>query len=187
MQLLPHSNLIVKAKKSRNWQGVLLACHHQICAVNAAGLNLQSTGPTTAISFTIEIWLCVRFVALLQLSYTEWQFHVKSMSLSRCYFNRNLYLSSVSVSSFRLSFSFRLEDDSVVRQNTLSKFSNSLIWFSTLIPICQRARLLLGLEHVWPVWDTVRVPQKSEDEKRQIGRWRGGTQGPMRSDSRSIV
>lgn len=94
----------------------------------------------------------------------------------QCYF-RGIYIAT---------FSW-LEVNSVMHQNTLNEVSNSCVWLFTPIPTCYHARLLCGLVHVWPVWDTVQFPLQSEDEKRQIDRWRGGTQGSMRSDSRSIV
>lgn len=78
MPLLLHSNLILKAKKCWNWLGVPLACHHQICAVNKAVLNSQSTGPTTRDSLQPKFQF--RFIVALQLSFIELQFHAKSMS-----------------------------------------------------------------------------------------------------------
>lgn len=93
----------------------------------------------------------------------------------------------IPVSSFRLGF--YSEDD--CGMPNLSKLSNSLFipipWIPSLVPVDEHARLLLGEECVRLVQDRAQVPQKPEDEKRKMDRWRGGTQGSMRSDSRSIV
>lgn len=43
-------------------------------------------------------------------------------------------------------------------------------------------------EFVHPLKDTAQVHvHKFKDERRQMGRWRAGTQGPSRRDSRFIV
>ncbi len=122
------------------WQCVLLACHHQVCAVNTAGLNLQSTGPTT----TNSSWLKLGFVSVSFhcCSGVRWIYNFMSNRCHwfQCYF-RGIYIATVSW----------LEVDSVIHQNTLNEVYNSFVLLFTLIPICYHTRLLWGLVHVWPV------------------------------------
>lgn len=115
------SNFISEAKKCWSWHCALLACHHQVCAVNTAGQNLQSSledqQQQLVHGHDWDLASCLS--------------HSIACTVS-CYF-RGIYVTGfglVSTSNWR---------SDAVHQNTLTEFTNSIILILTRIPTRYRA------------------------------------------------
>ena len=164
------SNFSLKEKKCWSWHCVLLACHHQVCAVNTAGQNLQSSlqdqQQQLVHGHDWDSALCLSHSIVCTVS---------------CYF-RGIYVIGfglVSTSNRRSTCGAPKHPDRG------SQFLNLVFHSDPYTLPCRGCYLDRFMSGRHQMQHNFSRDQSLRGDK--IDRWRGGTRGSMRSDSRPIV